>query len=85
MWALVIGLMIAGGLVKFAYDQKEEPTVRPALRKARLIRIAKIPEESMTLDQSEDGMVLAREFDAPELGKRFARIASRLKAARRKK
>jgi hypothetical protein len=85
MWALVIGFLFAGGLVKFACDQKEEPTVKLALRKARLVRLAKISQDRLTLDQAEDGMVLSREFDAPELGKRFLAAATKLKTLRGKK
>jgi hypothetical protein len=84
MWALVIAFLGVGGLVKFAYNQKEEPTLRPALRRAKLIRLAKMPVAKLTLDQAEDGMVLSRQFDTPELEKRFRVVAERLKAARRK-
>jgi hypothetical protein len=84
MWALVIAFLGVGGLVKFAYDQKEEPTLRPALRRAKLIHLAKMPVAKLTLDQAEDGMVLSRQFDTPELEKRFRAVAERLKAARRK-
>lgn len=85
MWALVIAFLSVGGLVKFAYRQKEEPTVKPALRRARLIRLARIPTERLTLDQAEDGMVLSRQFEAPELEKRFRGEAEKLKQIQRRK
>jgi hypothetical protein len=77
MWALVIAFLSIGGLVKFAYGQKEDPTLRPALRRAKLIRLAKMPVAQLTLDQAEDGVVLSRQFDAPELGKRFRAMADK--------
>ena len=85
MWALVIAFLGVGGLVTFAYGQKEEPTLKPALRRAKLIRLARIPSARLTLDQAEDGMVLSREFDVPELGKRFRVVAEKLKHVRRGK
>lgn len=84
MWALLIAFLSVGGLVKFAYGQKEEPTFRPALRRAKLVRLARIPVEQLTLEQAEDGVVLSRQFDAPELGKRFKARAEKLKEIRRK-
>ena len=84
MWALVIAFLSVSGLVSFAYGQKEEPTLRPALRKAKLIRLAKTPIARLTLDEAEDGMVLSRQFDAPELERRFRAVAEKLKDARRK-
>jgi hypothetical protein len=84
MWAVIIGILFAGGLVKFAYGQKEEPTLKPALRRTKLIRLARIPSDRLTLDQAEDGMVLAREFDAPALEKRFAAVVVKLKVLRNK-
>jgi hypothetical protein len=84
MWALVIAFLSVGGLVKFAYGQKEAPTVKLALRKSQLIRLARIPRKRLTLDQAEDGAVLARQFQVPELEKRFRSVAEKLKQARRK-
>lgn len=84
MWALVISFLFAGGLVKFAWEQKEEPTLKPALQRAKLIRLARIPLERLTVDQAEDGMVLSRRFDSPELEKRFRAVAEKLKVVSRK-
>ena len=83
MWGLVIAFLSVGGLIKFAYGQKEEPTVKPALRRARLIKLARIPVERLTLDQAEDGVVLSRQFEAPELEKRFRKVSEKLKRDRR--
>jgi hypothetical protein len=84
MWAVIIGILFVGGLVKFAYGQNEEPTLKPALRRAKLIRLARISSDHLTLDEAEDGMVLAREFDAPALGKQFAAVVVKLKVLRNK-
>lgn len=84
MWALLIGVLAAGGLVKFAWGQKVEPTLKPALRKAKLIRLGKRDLKSLNLDEAEDGAVLAREFNSPGLEKRFKVVAAQLKKARSK-
>jgi hypothetical protein len=84
MWALLIGVLAAGGLVKYAWDQKEEPTLKPALRKAKLIRLAKRDLNRLSLDEAEDGKVLAREFSSPDLEKKFASVVVKLKAKRAK-
>lgn len=84
MWALLIGVLAASGLVKYAWGQKEEPTLKPALRKAKLIRLSKKSTGKLTLNEAEDGAVLAREFDSPELEKRFKVVAAKLKKVRSK-
>jgi hypothetical protein len=84
MWALLIGVLAAGGLVKYTYGQKEEPTLKPALRKAKLIRLGRKKLDRLTLNEAEDGSVLAREFNSPGLEKRFKVVAARLKKARSK-
>jgi hypothetical protein len=86
MWALVISLGIVSGLVTAAFQQKKEPTWKPAWRKAKLIRLARLSRSRkghLTLDQAEDGAVLAREFDSPALEKEFKDIAEKLKVKRR--
>jgi hypothetical protein len=84
MWALIIPLGLVTGLVTVAYGQKKEPTWKPAWRKAKLIRLARLSRRGhLTLDQAEDGAVLAREFQAPALEKEFKVIAEKLKAKRR--
>jgi hypothetical protein len=84
MWALIIGFLFAGGLVKFACEQKAEPTMKLALRRSKLVRLANVSIEYLTLNQAEDGMVLAREFHTPELEKRFRAAAEKLKTMRSK-
>jgi len=84
MWTLVVSVLFVGGLVKFAYGQKEEPTVKLSLRRGKLVRLANISVIHLTLNQAEDGMVLAREFHTPELERRFRVAADNLKATRSK-
>ena len=84
MWALVIAFLSVGGLVKFAWTQKTEPTLRPALRRAKLVRLARTPDTQLTIVDADDGVVLSRQFDAPELERRFRAVAEKLKAAQRK-
>lgn len=82
MWPILLGLGLVGGLLKLAYDQKEEPTIKPALRKAKLLRLARIPRKKMTLAHAEDGAVLAREFKMPKLENEFKVIINQLKKRR---
>lgn len=84
MWALLIGVLAASGLVRYAWTQKEEPALKPALRKAKLIRLASKELNKLSLDDAEDGRVLAREFSSPELEKRFATVVVQLKNKRSK-
>jgi hypothetical protein len=79
MVAILITLGIVGGLVKFAFGQATEPTIKPAWRKAKLIRLARLRKKNITLAQAEDGAVLSREFDSPELEREFKLIAEKLK------
>jgi hypothetical protein len=79
MVALLIALGFVGGLVKISFGQSTEPTLKPAWRKAKLLRLAKLRKRRITLDQAEDGAVLSREFNAPELEVEFKKIAEALK------
>lgn len=83
MWTVAIALGLVGGLISVSYGQKKEPTWKPAWHKAKLIRLAQIRKGNITLDQAEDGAVLAREFHAPELEKEFIQIAANLKSKRK--
>lgn len=83
MWALLLAFCISGGLVKVAWSQTVEPTLKPAWRKERLARLASIKRDKLTLDQAEDGAVLARQFGARKLETEFKEIVTRLKSARK--
>lgn len=79
MWALLLAFGISGGLVKLAWGQAVEPTITPAWRKEKLARLAAIKRDKLTLDQAEDGAVLARHFGSPKLETEFKKTASKLK------
>ena len=83
MWAILIAFGFVGSLVKVAYEQSIEPTLRPAWRRAKLARLARVPDRRLKIDQAEDGMVLAREFEAPELEAKFRKVAAALKKKKR--
>ena len=74
-----------GGFVALAHRQAAEPTIKPALLKLRLSRLAKMPVKNLTLDQAEDGMVLSRKFNEPDLEREFAKVATMLKSRRSKR
>ena len=82
MWAVFIALGFVGGLVKVAFGQAVEPTFRPTWRKYRLTRLSQLSPDQITLDQAEDGKVLAREFDETVLERKFSLLVDRLKLKR---
>jgi hypothetical protein len=82
MWGLVIALATVGGLVRIAFHEAVEPTIRPAVMRMRLARLARMPADRLTLDQAEDGMVLSRRLGEEDLGRRFAEVAAIIKAHR---
>ena len=82
MWAVFMALGLVGGLVKVAFGQATEPTIKPAWRKYKLTRLSNLSPDQITLDQAEDGRVLAREFDDPTLEGKFAVLVARLKTRR---
>ena len=84
MGALVIGFLFVSGLISLAYSQKEDPTIKTAIRRARLRMLAGMLPNRLTLDQAEDGIVLSRLFDTPELGRKFQAVVDKLKTSRSK-
>ena len=82
MWGLVIALATVGGLGRLTFHEAVEPTIRPAVMRMRLARLAKMPTDRLTLDQAEDGVVLSRRLGEPDLGRRFAEVAAIIKAHR---
>ena len=43
MWGLFTAFAVVGGLVIFAYREKADPILKPALQKAKLARLARLP------------------------------------------
>jgi hypothetical protein len=67
------------GLVSLAWREKEEPALGPAIMRARLAALVKIPASKMNLAQASDGVVLSRRLGERELEQRFARDEARLR------
>jgi hypothetical protein len=84
MWGLFTAFAVVGGLVIFAYREKADPILKPALQKAKLAKLARLPASRLTLDQAEDGMVLSRKFEEHDLERRFAKVVMTLKTKRPK-
>lgn len=77
MWALALAILAAGGLVRAAatrIERRERGEVR------RLGRLASAP--TLTLDQAEDGAVLARKLKKADLETKFKKAAASLKQHR---
>jgi hypothetical protein len=85
MWGLLLSIGAIGGFVVLAHHQAAEPTIKPALMKIRLARLARLPGRKLTLDQAEDGVVLSRRLSEPDLERRFAKVATSLRSRRTKK
>lgn len=85
MVGMLIVFAAVGGFVALACRDADEPIVRPALRKARLARLARIATNRITLDQAEDGVVLSRQFGERDLEKHFTMVVKSLRAKRPKK
>jgi len=80
MWGLVVAAALTFGLVRAAasksYRKKSAEERRLAYLEARL-RLG-----SITLDECEDGAVLARKFGNMDLEKKFRKTATTLKKRR---
>jgi hypothetical protein len=85
MVGMLIVFAVVGGFVVLACRDSDEHFVKPALRKARLARLARIATNKITLDQAEDGVVLSRQFGEHDLEKRFTAVVKSLRARRPKK
>jgi hypothetical protein len=81
--ALLLALGVVAGIVKLAFDQQEDPTIRRALEKRRLLSIARTRDEAVTLPEAEDALVLSRRHDLPPLTKRFTKLVVSIKKAHR--
>ena len=82
MWGLLMAIGAVGGFVMLAQHEVAEPTIKPALLKLRLSRLARMPKGKLTLDQAEDGVVLSRRLKEPDLERRFATVANSLRKRR---
>jgi hypothetical protein len=85
MWGLLIAFGAVGGLISLSLREAAEPTIKPALLKRRLAKLARTPRKALTLDQAEDGVVLSRRLKESDLERRFVTVASSLRSKRPKK
>lgn len=82
MGALLLALGVVAGIVKLAFSQQEDPSIRRALEKRRLVSIARKRDAVLTLPEAEDGLILAKRHDQHLLTRRFAKLVSSLKQRR---
>ena len=85
MWGLIIALVAVGSLVAIAQHETAEPTIKPAIWKLRLARLASLPRKKITLDQAEDGVILSRRLGEKDLEGRFEELAKVLRKRRPKR
>jgi hypothetical protein len=80
MWGLLLALAAVGGLVGYASKKTE---IRKSKELARLELLEELLKQGrLTLDQAEDGLVLARRASRSDLAEKFGRAAT-LKKQRR--
>jgi hypothetical protein len=84
MWGLITALVAVGSLIAIAQHEAAEPTIKPAIWKLRLARLAALPRMKITLDQAEDGVILSRRLGEKNLEKRFEDMAKVLRKKRPK-
>jgi len=77
---IVIGAAV--GLMKFGLHEAIGPSRSERIQRARLVMLSRFSDEALTLDEAEDGAVLSRRFQCPELEKRFAARAQKLRRLR---
>lgn len=74
MLALLLALGAVAGIVKLAYGQQEDPTIRRALERRRLLHLARKRDGRLTLPEAEDGVILAKRHGETLLARRFAKL-----------
>jgi hypothetical protein len=80
VFPLLLGFAIVGGLVSFAIKKATGPSIRIKDEKEKLARLK--TKAVLTLDEAEDGAVLARRYGDSPSQKRFAREVEKLKKNR---
>lgn len=76
MLAALLALGTVGGLVLLAWRGVSTEHLSVAFQKKKLVTLAQKPTAKLTLDEAEDGLVLARRFKQKELAKKFATIVA---------
>jgi hypothetical protein len=79
--ALLAGLLASAGLVHLAVTG---PARRAASEQKQLDRLCLVPDDGLSLDMAEDGVVLARRHGKSKEEARFLRAAEKLKRGGRR-
>lgn len=79
MFPLLLGLAAVGGLVTFAVRKATGPSVREQDERQKLAKLE--VKRVLTLDEAEDGAVLARRYGSKSQA-RFAREVEKLRKNR---
>lgn len=80
MFPLLVGLAAVGGLVSMAIRRAIGPAKKPMLEREKLEVLKMKPR--VTLDEAEDGLVLARRYGDRKAEVRFAIDVRRLRKLR---
>jgi hypothetical protein len=80
VWALAIAFLVTGGLVRAAATRPDRNARHEERKLAWLASVEQRGE--LTLDQAEDGSVLARKMKRDDLETKFAKAAASLKKHR---
>lgn len=82
MGAFLLAFGLVSGIVSLAWRQTDDPSVRRYIQRTRLRFIAGKPDAKITLDQAEDGLVLARHHGDKALVMRFGKLVASLRKRR---
>jgi len=82
MGALLLAFGLVSGIVGLAWNQADDPTIKRLVAQKRLHFIAGKPDSKITLDQAEDGLVLARHHGNKALVMRFGKLVALLRKRR---
>jgi hypothetical protein len=74
--------VVVAGLVVAAMRSTSRPVKNIEWAKIRLAHLVRKPRVKLTLDEVEDGIVLARRLGKKDIEKEFALVAKRLKQRR---
>jgi len=85
MWGLLVAAALTFGLVRAATGLRPETkSARMRLKESARFAtyVSKLSRKTITLDEAEDGVVLARKFGNMDLEKKFRAVAISLKKGR---
>ncbi len=76
MVAVLLAFGLVTGIVGLAWRESDDPAIRRFIEKKRLGHLAAKPDNRITRDQAEDGLVLARRHGQTALVKRFGKLVA---------